>query len=163
MPDDASFGFGLSYSKFVYGDVKLDKTETDFQGSITASVTVTNSSEQLNNHFELKIISECKMNKNQKYIAVIGIILIAITLFYWYSQGAEVFTKTQVLIDKTTDLDRMLGVENKEYVDQFVFGLLPSGMSSIMEIISTASIAGVVVILSGILIYLFRNKRKEKK
>jgi len=103
------------------------------------------------------------MNKNQKYIAVIGIILIAIALFYWYSQGAEVFTKTQVLIDKTTDLDRMLGVENKQYVDQFVFGLLPSGRSSIMEIISTASIAGVVVILSGILIYLFRNKRKETK
>jgi hypothetical protein len=103
------------------------------------------------------------MNKNQKYIAVIGIILIAIALFYWYSQGAEVFTKTQVLIDKTTELDRMLGVENKEYVDQFVFGLLPSGMSSIMEIISTASITGVVVILSGILIYLFRNKRKETK
>ena len=103
------------------------------------------------------------MNKNQKYIAVIGIILITIALFYWYSQGAEVFTKTQVLIDKTTDLDRILGVENKEYVDQFVFGFLPSGMSSIMEIISTASIAGVVVILSGILIYLFRNKRKETK
>lgn len=103
------------------------------------------------------------MNKNQKYIAVIGIILIAITLFYWYSQGAEVFTKTQVLIDKTTELDRMLGVENKEYVDKFVFGLLPSGMSSIMEIISTASIAGVVVILSGIFIYLLRNKRKETK
>ena len=103
------------------------------------------------------------MNKNQKYIAVIGIILISIALFYWYSQGAEVFTKTQVLIDKTTDLDRMLGVENKEYVDQFVFGLLPSGMSSIMEIFSTASITGVVVILSGIFIYLLRNKRKESK
>jgi hypothetical protein len=103
------------------------------------------------------------MNKNQKYIAVIGIILIAIALFYWYSQGAEVFTKTQILIDKTTELDRMLGVENKEYVDQFVFGLLPSGMSSIMEIISTASIAGVVVVLSGIFIYLLRNKRKESK
>ena len=103
------------------------------------------------------------MNKNQKYIAVIGIILISIALFYWYSQGAEVFTKTQVLIDKTTDLDRMLGVENKQYVDQFVFGLLPSGMSSIMEIISTASIAGVVVILSAIFIYLLRNKRKETK
>ncbi len=103
------------------------------------------------------------MNKNQKYIAVIGIILIALTLFLWYSQGAEVFTKTQVLVDKTTDLDKMLGVENKEYVDQFVFGLLPSGMSSIMEIISTTSIIGVVVFLAGILIYLLRNKRKETK
>ena len=103
------------------------------------------------------------MNKTQKYIAVIGIILIAITLFYWYSQGAEIFTKTQVLVDKTTELDRMLGVENKQYIDQFVFGLLPSGMSSIIEITSTASIAGVVVLLTGILIYLFRNRKKETK
>lgn len=103
------------------------------------------------------------MNKNQKYIAAIGIILIAITLFYWYSQGAEVFTKTQVLVDKTTDLDRMLGVENKQYVDQFVFGLFPSGMTSIAEISSAASISTIVVVLVGILIYLFRNKRKEKK
>lgn len=101
------------------------------------------------------------MNKTQKYIAVIGIILIAITLFYWYSQGAEIFTKTQVLVDKTTELDRMLGVENKQYIDQFVFGLLPSGMSSIIEITSAASITGLVVLLTGILIYLFRNKRKE--
>lgn len=103
------------------------------------------------------------MNKTQKYIIAIGIILIGITLIYWYSQGAEVFTKTQVLVDKTTDLDRMLGVENKQYVDQFVFGLFPSGMSSIMEMVSTASISGVVVLLTGILIYLFRNKKKETK
>lgn len=103
------------------------------------------------------------MNRSQKYILAIGIILIGITLFYWYSQGAEVFTKTQVLVDKTTDLDRMLGVENKQYVDQFVFGLFPSGMASIMEMASTASITGAVVMLTGILIYLFRNKRKETK
>jgi len=103
------------------------------------------------------------MNKNQKNVLIIGIILIAITLFYWYSRGAEVFTKTQVLVDKTTELDRMLGVENKQYIDQFILGLLPSGTSSIIEITSTASIAGVVVLLTGILIYLFRNKRKETK
>ena len=103
------------------------------------------------------------MNKTQKYIIAIGIILIGITLIYWYSQGAEVFTKTQVIVDKTTDLDRMLGVENKQYVDQFVFGLFPSGMSSLMEMSSTASISGAVVLLTGILIYLFRNKRKETK
>lgn len=103
------------------------------------------------------------MNRSQKYILAIGIILIGITLIYWYSQGSEVFTKTQVLVDKTTDLDRMLGVENKQYVDQFVFGLFPSGISSIMEMASTASISGAVLMLTGILIYLFRNKRKETK
>jgi hypothetical protein len=103
------------------------------------------------------------MNKNQKYVLIIGIILIASAFIYWYAQGAEVFTKSQVLIDKTTDLDRMLGVENKEYIDQFVMGLFPSGMSSVAEISSAASISGLVVILSGILIYLFRNKRKVIK
>ena len=60
--------------------------------------------------------------------------------------------ETQVLIDKTTDLDRMLGVENKQYVDKFVLGLdYACGFS--------AALAAV----SGSLIYLFRNKRKKTK
>lgn len=100
------------------------------------------------------------MNNNQKNVLIIGIILIASVFIYWYSQGAEIFTKSQVLIDKTTELDRMLGVENKEYIDQFVLGLLPSGMSSFSEMSSSASISGLIIVLSGILFYLFRNKRK---
>jgi hypothetical protein len=100
------------------------------------------------------------MNKNQKYVLIFGIILIASAFIYWYTQGAEIFTKSQVLIDKTTDLDRMLGVENKQYIDQFVLGLLPSGMTSVAEMSSVASISGLVFVISGILIYLFRNKRK---
>lgn len=103
------------------------------------------------------------MNKNQKYIAVIGIILLGITFYFWIAQGSEVFTKTQVLVDKTTELDRMLGVENKQYVDQFVFGLLPSGFATIAEISSVASFSAAIIVLTGILIYLFRNKRKESK
>ena len=92
------------------------------------------------------------MNKNQKLVLIIGIILIAALLIYWFTQGAEIFTKTQVLIDKTTDLDRMLGVENKQYVDKFVLGLdYACGFS--------AALAAV----SGSLIYLFRNKRKKTK
>jgi hypothetical protein len=101
------------------------------------------------------------MNKNQKYVLTIGTILIVSALTYWYSQGAQVFTKTQVLVDKTTDLDRMLGVENKKFVDQFVFGFFPSGMTSIMELASASSISGVIIVLAGLLIYLLRNKRKE--
>jgi hypothetical protein len=103
------------------------------------------------------------MNKNQKYVLTIGTFLIVSALFYWYSQGAEVFTKAQVLVDKTTDLDKMLGVENKQYIDQFVLGLFPSGMTSIMELASASSISGVIIVLAGLLIYLLRNKRKETK
>lgn len=36
------FGFGLSYSKFDYSDVKLSSTQIDTNGELTASVTVTN-------------------------------------------------------------------------------------------------------------------------
>lgn len=92
------------------------------------------------------------MNKKQKYFLTIGIILIAAALLYWIAQGSEILTKTQILVDKTTDLDRMLGVENKQYVDKFVLGLDYAG-----------GFSTVVTLISGIFIYLFRNKQKEIK
>lgn len=101
------------------------------------------------------------MNRSQKNVLATGIIFIIVTFIYWYTQGAQVFTKTQVLVDKTTELDKMLGVKNEQWIDQFVFGLFPSGTASIWEMISTASIAGVIVVVTGILFYLFKNKRKE--
>lgn len=101
------------------------------------------------------------MNKKQKYFLVIGIILIAAALLYWFTQGAEILTKTQILVDKTSDLDKMLGVKNEQYVDNFVFGLLPSGTKSLSEMSSFASLSGLITFLTGIFIYLFRNKKKE--
>lgn len=38
------FGYGLSYSKFDYSNVKLSSTQIDANGELTASVTVTNKS-----------------------------------------------------------------------------------------------------------------------
>lgn len=103
------------------------------------------------------------MNKKQKIILTIGIIIILILLIIWQVQGGEPLTKTQVLVDKTTELDRMLGVENKQYVNKYVFGLLPSGTDSIYVMVSVMSLTGLVVVFSGVLIYLSRNKRKEIK
>ncbi len=90
------------------------------------------------------------MNNKQKLVLISGIILIVAVLGYWYSQGAELFTKNQVLVDMTTDLDRMLGIENKQYVDKFVLGLDYAGVISL-----------VIAILTGVLFFLFKNKRKE--
>jgi hypothetical protein len=95
-------------------------------------------------------MSESEMNRKQKYVLITGVLIIAVALILWFTQGAEILTKTQVIIDKTTDLDRMLGVENKEYVDKFVLGLDYAG-----------GFSAAVAVLSGILIYLFRNKQKE--
>ncbi len=36
------FGYGLSYTSFEYSDVKLDKTEINLNGELTATVTLTN-------------------------------------------------------------------------------------------------------------------------
>lgn len=99
------------------------------------------------------------MNKNIKYIILTSVVLVLLTFLYWYMQGAETFTMTQVLVDKSTDLDRLLGVEHKEYVNQFIFGLLPSSMTSIKEMISAFSITGLIGLISGILIYLEKRKK----
>jgi beta-glucosidase len=40
------FGFGLSYSKFVYSDVRLSSVELSSDGTITVSVDVTNASDR---------------------------------------------------------------------------------------------------------------------
>lgn len=90
------------------------------------------------------------MNRKQKYVLITGLLIIAVALILWFTQGAEILTKTQVLVDKTTDLDRMLGVENKQFVDKFVLGLDYAG-----------GFSAAVAVLSGILIYLFRKKQKE--
>lgn len=36
------FGYGLSYTTFAYGEVRLDKTTMDWNGTITATVSITN-------------------------------------------------------------------------------------------------------------------------
>ncbi|WP_304130393.1 hypothetical protein [Ignavibacterium album] len=90
------------------------------------------------------------MNKNQKKILLIGIILIVTVLVYWYSQGGELLTKTQVLVDKTTELDKMLGVENKQYEDKFILGLDLAG-----------AVSAAIAAITGIFIFIFKNKRKE--
>jgi uncharacterized membrane protein len=98
------------------------------------------------------------MNKKQKYIVIITIILIVVVIILWLAQGAGFFTKTQVLVDSTTELDRMLGIENKQYADKYIFGLLPSGTSA-AEFLSVSTITAIVIVLSVVLLYLSRGRK----
>ena len=61
-----------------------------------------------------------KLNRNQKKTFLIGLLLIAAAFLVWIGFGAEIFTKTQVLIEKK---DELLATTYKEWKDQFVLGL----------------------------------------
>ena len=100
------------------------------------------------------------MNKKQKQVITIGVLLITATFIIWLLAGGDFFTKTQILVEQeVTELDQMLGVTpQKEYQDSFVFGLVPPGLVFSTEMLSVATISGLIFLLSGL--FYFKNKSK---
>ncbi len=90
------------------------------------------------------------MNKNQKILFLFSLLAILGIIIYWLMQGAEIFTKTKVLIDQTSELDKMLGVKNEVWVDKFILGLDYSAVAIV-----------IILILTFILNSLLKNKQKE--
>ena len=99
------------------------------------------------------------MNSKQKVVLSICLLLIILLFVIWGATGGEVFTKTKVWVDKTTDLDKMLGVQVGEWQDKFIFGLLPGALSLAIELLAVSSIGGVIILISAILFFLFKNKK----
>lgn len=60
------------------------------------------------------------LNKSQKKIVFSGLLLIASALVIWLLYGGEIFTKTEILLEKQ---DELLGTTYKEWEDKFVLGL----------------------------------------
>jgi hypothetical protein len=87
------------------------------------------------------------MNKRQKLILIIAAVLIVSVFIVWLTTSGEILTKTQVLVDKTTDLDKMLGVKNEVWEDKIILGLD-----------YTLGFSGAVMLVSGILFFIFKNK-----
>lgn len=100
------------------------------------------------------------MNKKQKQVITIGVILIATTFIIWLLAGGDFFTKTQVLVEKeATELDQMLGMTpQKEYQDSFVFGLVPPGLVFSAEMLSVATLSGLIFLLTGLFYFKFKTK-----
>lgn len=100
------------------------------------------------------------MNKEQKQVITIGIILITIVVIIWLLAGGDFFTKTQILVEKeVTELDQMLGVTpQKEYQDSFVFGLVPPGLVFSAEMISVATLSGIIFLLLGLFYLKYKTK-----
>ena len=101
------------------------------------------------------------MNNKQKLIISVGIFLIVVTVIIWLLNGGDFFTKTQILVEKeVSELDKMLGIPpQKEFKDTFVFGLVPPGLTATMEMVSAATISGLIVVISGISFFRFKSKK----
>lgn len=89
------------------------------------------------------------MNKNQKAVLFVSILLIAAILIFWQVQGGDILTKTQVQVEK---VDELFNTTYMEWEDRFVLGLDYAG---------TASAA--IAVISGFIIFLLRNKKEENQ
>ena len=87
------------------------------------------------------------MNRKQKITLIIVLSVIVISLIVWQLYGGELFTKSQVLVEKK---DELFGWSEKKWVDKFVWGL---DLSLV--------ISGISVVAGGIFYYIFRNKKSE--
>ena len=84
------------------------------------------------------------MNKKQKYLMMSASSLIVISFIIWFSYGSEIFTKTQVLVEKK---DELFGWSEKHWVDKFIPGLD-----------LTLAVSVVMIIITAALYYLFKKK-----
>jgi hypothetical protein len=85
------------------------------------------------------------MDKKQKITLLTGLLIIIAVFVVWLSSGGELFTKTQVLIEKK---DELFGTTYKEWKDQFIWGLD-----------YTLYVTGATVFLCGILFLIFRKNK----
>ena len=85
------------------------------------------------------------MNKKQKITLLVGLIIIALAFIVWLYYGGELFTKTQVLIEKK---DELFGTTYKEWQNKFIWGLD-----------YTMYISGATVAVCTVLFFVFRKKK----
>ncbi|MDP3580670.1 MAG: hypothetical protein Q8S39_01970 [Ignavibacteria bacterium] len=89
------------------------------------------------------------MNKKQKKILVSVLAIIVVSVIVWIAFGAEIFTKTQVLVEQK---DELFGWTEKKWVDKFIWGLDLSG-----------AISGISLLVGAILFFIFRTKKIGKE
>lgn len=86
-----------------------------------------------------------KLNKKQKRTVLIGLFVMAAAIIVWLGFGAEIFTKTQVIVEKK---DELFGTTYKEFEDKFVLGLD-----------YTAAFSFAVLVISGVLAFFQRSRK----
>lgn len=89
------------------------------------------------------------MNKKQKFTLIIAAAVVVAAIIVWRIYGGELFTKTQVLVEKK---DELFGWTEKVWVDKFVWGLD-----------LTAIISAITIISAGALWFIFKDKKPKKE
>jgi len=85
------------------------------------------------------------INKNQKNVIQVSIILIAAAILAWQLYGGEIFTKTEILVQQK---DELLGTTYREWQDKFILGLD-----------YTLAFIGVLILIAGLVVYKLRTKK----
>ena len=88
------------------------------------------------------------MNKNQKIVVASGLILIIAALIVWLLNGGEIFTKSQVLVEKK---DELFGHTYMEWEDKLIIGLDYAG-----------GFSAIVAALSGVFFFIFRTRKQSQ-
>lgn len=89
------------------------------------------------------------MNKQQKFTIWISLLIIAAVFIFWQINGGEIFTKTQVLIEKK---DELFGTTYKEWQDKLIWGLD-----------YTLIVSAVTIAAAAILFFVFKRKGNNEK
>ncbi len=89
------------------------------------------------------------MNKKQKRVIYFALAIVVASLIVWLLYGGEIFTKTQVLVEKK---DPLFGWNERQWVNKFVWGLDLSLL-----------ISGITAVISVALIFLFRTKKNPSE
>jgi hypothetical protein len=87
------------------------------------------------------------MNKKQKNTVSVVVLTIFLSLIVWLAFGREIFTKTQVLVEKRDEL--FPDIIEKQWVDKFIWGLDLS-----------AAIILLTIIIGSVLYFRFRDKKE---
>ncbi len=85
------------------------------------------------------------MNKKQKIVLLAAGLILLSVITIWLISGAEIFTKTEVLVESK---DELFGWTEKKWIDKFVWGL---DLTLIISIVT--------LLTGGFLMYKFRRRK----
>jgi hypothetical protein len=87
------------------------------------------------------------MNSRQKKILIIVAVIVSVSIIVWLVSGGEIFTKTQILVEKKDDL--FPDMIQKEWVDKFIWGLD-----------LTSAISFTSILIGAVFYFRFRDRKK---